>query len=106
MLAGLNLLTIEFMLIGAIILSLGVAAFAGHRQKAHLFPQFVLVPIIGVLIFLLATGHAGGLVFDKELLVIDATTQFAKMMIMILLAGSLVISSVKIFNTNTVFNPH
>lgn len=109
MLAGLNLLTIEFMLIGAIILSLGVAAFAGHRQKARLFPQYVLVPIIGVLIFLLATGHAGGLVFDKELLVIDATTQFAKMLIMILLAGSLVISSVKIFNANnanTVFNPH
>jgi NADH-quinone oxidoreductase subunit N len=106
MLVGLNLLTIEFMLIGAIMLSLGVAAFAGTGIKAKLFPHYVLVPIVGVIIYTLLVGHGGGLVFAKELLVIDATTQFAKLLIMVLLAGALIISSIKIFNTNTVFNPH
>ncbi len=106
MLAGLNLLTIELMLIGAIILSLGVAAFAGNHQKAPIFPRYALVPIIGVLIMLLVTGSGGGLVFDKELLVVDATTQFAKALILLLLTGALITSSITIFNAGKSFNPH
>jgi hypothetical protein len=90
MLVGLNLLTTEFMLIGAIIVSLGVAAFAGTNAKAKSFPNYVLLPIIGIVIYTLLMGQGGGLVFSKELLVVDATTQFAKLLIMILLFGALI----------------
>ncbi len=106
MLAGLHLLTIEFMLLGAIILSVGVSAFAGTHIKAKLFPTYILVPIIVLIIYTLCITKGGGLVFAKELLIVDATTQFAKMLIMVLLGGVLTLSSIKIFNTESVFNPH
>ncbi|MFT6072436.1 MAG: hypothetical protein ACJAXL_000975, partial [Alphaproteobacteria bacterium] len=60
MITGLNLLTIEFILIGAIILSLGVAAFAGHYERVKLLPNYVLVPIVGVIIFMLFNGSNSG----------------------------------------------
>ena len=106
MLAGLNLLTVEFLLIGAIISSIGVAAFASTNQKAKLFPYYVLLPIIAFLIYLLFCASSSGFVFSKELLVIDASTQFAKSLILLLLSGSLLISAVRIFNSDKNFNPH
>ncbi|MFT6072608.1 MAG: NADH-quinone oxidoreductase subunit N [Alphaproteobacteria bacterium] len=87
-------------------LSLGVAAFAGHYERVKLLPNYVLVPIVGVIIFMLFNGSNSGLVFDKELLVIDGITQFAKTLIALLLMGALIVSSIRIFKSDRHFNPH
>lgn len=106
MLVGLHLLIIEFMLVGTIIASLGIAAFAGKNQKAKSWLNYTVVPTIIAIIFILLIQSGGGLVFAKELLVIDATTQFAKLLIMVLLLGAFLLGSVHLFQDNKISNPH
>jgi len=106
MLTGLHLLTAEFILILTIILSLGVAAFAGQYEKVKLLPSFGLVPIIfGIIIFLFLNTQ-GGFVFDKELLIVDGVSQLAKSLILLIVIGCFFISAVRIFNSDKKFNPH
>lgn len=106
MLSGINLLTAEFLLVASIIMTLGVAAFAGHLEKVKIVPTYILVPIIGLIAFLLVSDLQYGLVFDKQLLVVDGVSQFAKLLIAFLLIGALVVSSIRIFNSGQIINPH
>ena len=92
MTSGLHLLIAEFILIAAIIMSVSTSAFAGTRFKA-IMPSVVIVPaLLFVGAYLIYGGSGGGDVFDKALLQVDGVSQYAKLLVSIICAGSILLA--------------
>lgn len=92
MITGIEKLLFEFLLIAGILASVLVSAM-GNCTLKNIFPRLILLPIMGAGIVYLALSFGGGMVFDKQLMTIDAVSQYGKLLIAVLLGLVILVTS-------------